>query len=84
MIMQTMTAFFVYLLNVIVCSALFAGCYWWVMRNRRFHQWNRFYIIVSALLSITIPALIIPVPASHYMIPVTNGYVVNVEFKLQE
>jgi len=31
-----MTAFFIYLIKVIVCSALFAGCYWLALRNERF------------------------------------------------
>jgi len=32
-----MTAFFIYLLQVIACSALFAGCYWLFLRNERFY-----------------------------------------------
>ena len=70
-----MAAFFIYLLKVLVCSAIFAGCYWWVLRNRRFHQWNRFYIMASILLSIFIPILSIPVPAPDITFSVTNSYI---------
>jgi len=64
-----MSAFFIYLLKVIVCSALFACCYWCVMRKGCFHQWNRFFIVTSVVLSITIPALVIPVSTPHHLIP---------------
>ena len=69
-----MATFFIYLLKVIVCSALFAGCYWFAMRNRCFHRWNRFYIITSMMLSILIPALSIPVPSSQIVLQSTNNY----------
>ena len=69
-----MTAFFIYLLKVILCSALFAGCYRLVMRNRRFHRWNRFYIMVSMMLSILIPMLSIPAAAPHITLSITNSY----------
>ena len=73
-----MTAFFAYLFKVIVCSALFAGCYWCVLRNGRFHQWNRFYIMASVALSIIIPALTIPVSTQRIMIPATTDYIEHV------
>ena len=60
-----MTAFFIYLLKVIVCSAMFAGCYWWVLRNGRFYQWDRFYIVTSVVLSIIIPLLNISMSTPH-------------------
>jgi len=66
-----MITFFTYLFKVIVCSALFAGCYWGVLRNGHFHQWNRFYIMASVALSIIIPALTIPVSTQRIMIPAT-------------
>ena len=69
-----MTAFLFYILKVIICSALFAGCYWWTLRNGRFYQWNRFYIVSSVALSIIIPLLNVPLSA-QYMMPATTGYV---------
>ena len=72
-----MTAFFIYLFKVIVCSAMFAGCYWCLLRNGRFYQWNRFCIVTSVALSITIPALNIPISAPHLVTPLTTGYAVH-------
>ena len=73
-----MTAFFIYLLKVIACSALFAGCYWWALRNGRFYQWNRFCIVASVALSIVIPALNIPLPSPHIAIPSASEYVAHI------
>ena len=73
-----MTAFFIYLLKVIACSALFAGYYWWALRNGRFYQWNRFYILTSVVLSVIIPALNIPIPSLHVVMQDATGYVVHV------
>ena len=69
-----MTAFFIYLIKVIVCSALFAGCYWLALRNERFYQWNRFYIVASVVLSIIIPALNIPISAPNITMPTATVY----------
>jgi N-acetylmuramoyl-L-alanine amidase len=44
-----------HLLKVIICSALFTGYYWLALRNKLFHQWNRFYLLGAVILSITIP-----------------------------
>jgi hypothetical protein len=44
-----------YFLQVILCTALMMGYYWLVLRNKRFHQYNRFY-----LLAITVLAWIVP------------------------
>lgn len=52
-----MTAFFTYLLKVALCSGLLTGYYYLALRNRIFHQWNRFYLLSTVLLSLTIPLL---------------------------
>ena len=70
-----MTAFFIYLLQVIVCSALFAGCYWLFLRNERFYHWNRFYIVASVMLSISIPLLNIPISTSQIAMPTVTDYI---------
>lgn len=44
-----------YFLQVMVCSGIMFGYYWLVLRNKRFHQYNRFY-----LLAITVLAWIVP------------------------
>lgn len=62
-----MIAIAYYLLKVILCSGILFGYYHLVLRNKLFHQWNRFYLIGSILLSITLPLLQIPVsaPVNH-------------------
>lgn len=44
-----------YLLKVIICSGVLTAYYWLALRNRIFHQWNRFYLLVAVLLSLTLP-----------------------------
>ena len=69
-----MTALLFYVLKVIVCSALFAGCYWWALRDRGLYHWSRFHIVASVALSIIIPLLSIPIPAMKKVIPSATGY----------
>ena len=46
-----------YFLQVILCSAVMMGYYWLVLRNSRFHQYNRFYLLVVLLLSWIVPLI---------------------------
>lgn len=46
-----------YFLQVVLCSAIMLGYYWVVLRNKRFHQYNRFYLLSVALLSWIIPLI---------------------------
>lgn len=46
-----------YFLQVILCSGLMMGYYWLVLRNKRFHQYNRFYLLIVALLSWIVPLI---------------------------
>lgn len=46
-----------YLLKVALCSGLLTGYYFLALRNRLFHQWNRFYLLAAVLLSLSIPLL---------------------------
>lgn len=50
----------IYLLQVIAVSGLLYGYYHLVLRNNRFHQYNRFYLLSAAVISIIIPFLDIP------------------------
>ena len=70
-----MTAFLVYLLQVTICSALFAGYYWWVLRDGHFYRWNRLYINASVVLSAIIPLLSIPMSTPHIVMPAAADYV---------
>jgi TonB family protein len=71
-------AFFIYLLEVVACSALFAGYYWWILRNGRFYRWNRFYIVTAVVLSIIIPLMSIPMPSPHVVIPAASDDMVHI------
>ena len=49
------TSFFIYLLQVSICSILFYGFYYLFLRKENFFQWNRIYLLGTAILSLTIP-----------------------------
>lgn len=49
--------FLTYLLKVALCSGLLTGYYFIALRNRAFHQWNRFYLLAAVVLSLTLPLL---------------------------
>jgi TonB-dependent SusC/RagA subfamily outer membrane receptor len=44
-----------YFLQVVICSGLMTGYYWLVLRNKRFHQYNRFYLLAITLLAWIVP-----------------------------
>lgn len=56
-----MNQLFTYLLQVILSSGLLYGYYHFFLRNKQFHQYNRFYLLSATLLSLCIPFLNIPV-----------------------
>ncbi|MGN6509346.1 MAG: TonB family protein [Chitinophaga sp.] len=55
-----MTPFLAYLVKVIVCSGILYAYYHLALRNNRFHQWNRFYLLAITVLSLAVPLLRIP------------------------
>jgi N-acetylmuramoyl-L-alanine amidase len=44
-----------YLAKVTICSAILLGYYWLALRNKAFHQYNRFYLLFIVILSILLP-----------------------------
>ncbi len=46
-----------YLLKVVLCSAVLYTYYCFVLRNKQFHQYNRFYLIGISILSWIVPLL---------------------------
>ncbi|MGE5522051.1 MAG: N-acetylmuramoyl-L-alanine amidase, partial [Candidatus Dadabacteria bacterium] len=54
-----------YLLKVIACSGLLFLYYHLALRNKLFHQWNRFYLLSAAILSLIIP--VVQITISHSM-----------------
>jgi TonB family protein len=57
-----MTPFLAYLVKVIICSGILYAYYHMALRNNRFHQWNRFYLLGITILSLAVPLLRIPLP----------------------
>jgi TonB-dependent SusC/RagA subfamily outer membrane receptor len=50
-----------YGLQVIAASGILYGYYHFFLRNKKFHQYNRFYLLAAMLISIVVPFLDIPV-----------------------
>jgi len=51
----------IYLLQVIVCSCILYSYYHFFLRNKKFHQYNRYFLLLATITSICIPFLNIPV-----------------------
>lgn len=52
-----MIAFAYYLLKVIICSGVLFLYYHIALRNKLFHQWNRFYLLTSVFISLIAPVV---------------------------
>jgi len=50
-----MTALLPYLFKVVLCSATLMAYYYLALRNKLFHQWNRFYLLAVVFLSLLVP-----------------------------
>lgn len=48
---------FIYVLKTTLIAGIFLGYYWFVLRNKKLHYYNRFYLLFSLILSIIIPLL---------------------------
>ena len=59
-----------YLLQMIACSAVLYGYYHLFLRNERFHQYNRFYLLLAVAISLVLPLLKIPVEIQDTTSPV--------------
>lgn len=51
----------IYALKVAACAGILTAYYWMLLRNKKFHQYNRFYILLVFFLSLFVPFLQIPV-----------------------
>jgi len=56
-----MTTILLYLAQVVISSGTLYGYYHIFLRNKKFHQYNRYYLMMAAVISICIPFLHIPV-----------------------
>lgn len=52
-----MLSFTLYLLKVTLCSGILFGYYWLMLRNKIFHQYNRFYLLTIVVLSLALPVI---------------------------
>lgn len=52
-----MIALTLYLLKVVLVSGILYAYYHLVCRNRKFHQWNRWYLLSVVPLSLAIPVI---------------------------
>ncbi len=46
-----------YLIKVLLCSGILLGYYWVMLRNKLYHHYNRFFLLLSVVLSLTLPLL---------------------------
>src|SRR6476659_5265488 len=46
-----------YILKSTIVAGIFLGYYWIALRNKSFHRYNRFYLLVSLAMSVVIPLL---------------------------
>jgi N-acetylmuramoyl-L-alanine amidase len=46
-----------YLLKVILCSGILYVYYWFLLRNKIFHVYNRFYLLATVVLSLLLPLI---------------------------
>lgn len=52
-----MLPFYWYLLKVILCSGILLGYYWFFLRNKLFHRYNRFYLLLAMGISMLLPLI---------------------------
>src|SRR5690348_2402090 len=52
-----MKAILSYLFQIVLVSGILYSYYHFVLQNKKFHQYNRVYLLVTALLSLIIPLL---------------------------
>lgn len=52
-----MEKIFIYPLQVTICSAILFGYYLLALRNKRFHYYNRFYLLAVFIISLAVPLL---------------------------
>ncbi len=54
---MTSQSILLYLFQTILISGLFVGYYWIALRNKKFHYYNRFYLLSASIISLIAPLL---------------------------
>jgi TonB-dependent SusC/RagA subfamily outer membrane receptor len=67
-----------YFMQVILCSGMLLGYYWLVLRNKKFHQYNRFYLLGVGLFSWIVPLIKISFAQQVYNEPSQIVHLVNI------
>lgn len=57
---------FIYIIKSILLSGILFGYYWFFLRNRVFHRFNRIFLLSISVLSFLLPALLFPLPDFAY------------------
>ena len=52
-----MPTFAFYLLKVVLCSAILFGYYYFFLRNKVYHAYNRFYLLVTVVIAMLAPVI---------------------------
>jgi hypothetical protein len=63
---------------VVLCSGVLFGYYCLALRNRTFHQWNRFYLLACVVLSLVAPLLKISIGSSYTPAPGKVLHLLNI------
>ncbi len=50
-----------YLAKLTLVSGILYSYYWFVLRNKRFHLYNRFYLSITVIISLILPCISIPI-----------------------
>ena len=58
-------SFILFLSKMIFVSGVLYSHYWFFLRNKKFHQYNRFFLLSIPVLAISIPLLNIPLPGFY-------------------
>lgn len=70
----------IYLLKVVLCSALFLGCYFLLFQREKIYRFNRFYLLFSLFISFIIPLI----EVENGFTPINIPQVENVFIPTQE
>ncbi|WP_300599708.1 M56 family metallopeptidase [Niabella sp.] len=65
---------FPYLVQMVACSVILFGYYYCFLRNERFHQYNRFFLLGIVLLSFCLPLLKLPLLTESRMNTVLQSW----------
>src|SRR5215211_6224328 len=57
-----MESFISYVIKAFIASGIMTGYYWFFLRNTKLHTFNRFYLLLTLIVSLVIPFVSIELP----------------------